>query len=126
MIEADWRIEKPRSIQVGSRFSTARIQRRLATLIGVTVNSLEITGSVPEIAITFGDRRRFSSFTNWDGRPRWSIGFNDCTLLPLDPNWQGIDVTPWIYVRSGRALMEYCYDDSNASTRKIVRQMGFT
>ena len=126
MIEADWRIEKPRSIQVGSGFSTARIERRLATIIGVTVNSLEIIGSVPEIAITLSDRRRFSSFTNWDAQPRWSIGFRDCGLFPLDPNWHGIDVSPWIYVRSGRAVIEYCYDDSNASTRKIVRQMGLT
>jgi hypothetical protein len=125
MTECHWRIERLRSIQVGSDFSARRIDNQLATLIGIAVSAIEISGRVPEISIDFGDGRRFRTFANWDRQPRWSIGFNDCSLFPLDPRWEGIDVTPWISVRSGRLEIEYCYDDSEASVRKTVKRIGF-
>lgn len=126
MVECDWRIERPRSIQVGSGFSTKRIDNQLETIAGIAVNSIEISGSVPEITMHFADRRKFRTFTNWDCRPRWSIGFNDRALFPLHPGWQGIDVTPWMYVRSGRIEIEYCYDDTKASVRRAIKRMGLT
>ncbi|MCZ7647524.1 MAG: hypothetical protein M5U26_20080 [Planctomycetota bacterium] len=125
MVEAQWRIEGPRSILVGSGFSDRRIDKRLATLLGASVTSIEITGRVPEIAIEINDGRRFVTFTHWDSQPRWSIGFKDLSLFPIDPHWHGIDVAPWIHVRSGRTEIEYCYDDTKASVRKAVKRMGY-
>ena len=121
MIEADWRVEKPRSIQIGSGFSSARIDKHLPTLIGVTVSGIEVVGRLPEIAIDLEDGRRFVTFTQWTTQPRWSIGFKDPSLLPLDPGWKEADVTPWIHVRAGRIEVEFCYDDTEAIVRDAVK-----
>lgn len=125
MVEADWRLERPRSLQVGSGFSSTRIDKRLATLVGVAVNAIEVMGRLPELAIDLVDGRRFVTFTNWAAQPHWSIGFKDLVLFPLDPGWKGIDVTPWIHVSAGRTEIEYCYDDTKASVRNAVKRMGF-
>ncbi|MFO7908096.1 MAG: hypothetical protein ACQESR_04965 [Planctomycetota bacterium] len=126
MVEADWRLERPRSLQVGSGFSTARIDKQIATLVGIAVNIIQLVGRLPELAIDLEDGRRFVTFTNWTAQPRWSIGFKDLSLFPLDADWKGTDVTPWIHVRAGRTEIEYCYDDSKASVRDAVKPMGFT
>lgn len=125
MLETDWRVEKARSIQVGSNFSDKRINNQLATLVGTTIDSVEIVGKLPELYITFGDGRRLATFTCWIGQPHWHIGFNDSSLFPLHLLWKGIDVSPWIRVQRGRLEVEYCYDDSKASVRKAVEKMGF-
>jgi hypothetical protein len=125
MVETDWRVEKPRSVEVGSGFSSTRIDKRLPTLVSAMVNSIEVTGRLPELAIGLDDGRRFVTFTTWMSQPRWAIGFRDLRLLPLDPGWQGIDVSPWIHVRAGRTEIEYCYDHTKASVRKAVKRMGF-
>jgi hypothetical protein len=59
MVEADWRVEKPRSVEVGSGFSSTRIDKRLPTLVSAMVNSIEVTGRLPELAIGLDDGRRF-------------------------------------------------------------------
>jgi len=125
MVEADWRLERPRSLQVGSGFSSTLIDKRLATLVGVAVNAIEVMGRLPELAIDLVDGRRFVTFTNRTTQPHWSIGLKDPALFPLDPGWNGIDVTPWIHVSAGRTEIEYCYDDTNATVRNSVKRMGF-
>ncbi|MCA8989993.1 MAG: hypothetical protein KDA78_20270 [Planctomycetaceae bacterium] len=125
MVEADWRIEKPRSIETGSGFSSARIDSGLAALVGVRINRIEIQGRAPEINISLDNGKKFCTFTNWHRQPAWSIGFQDHGLFPLDPNWSGIDVNPWIHIQSGRPVIEYCYDDTEAFAGKAVKRMGF-
>ena len=125
MIESDWRIEKPRSIQVGSGFRTGRIDKGLASLVGVSIVGAELAGAVPELTLLLDDRRRFRTFTNWTHQPRWSFGFNDASLFPLRPEWKGVDVIPWVHVQAGRIEIEYCYDHRTAQARKAIKKMGF-
>ena len=125
MVESDWRVEKPRSIQFGSGFSDKRINNHLKSLLGKKITTAEIVGPIPEIVLRFVDNRRFTTFTNWTNQPSWSIGLRDESLVPLDPQWNRIDVSRWIHVQSGRLEIEYCYDDSLASVREAVARMGF-
>lgn len=126
MIEADWRLERRRSIQVGSGFTSTRIDKQIASLIGVGIDAAEVVGRLPELAIEFNDARRLASFTHWTSRPRWSIGFKDLSLFPLDPRWNGIDVTPWVHTaKAGRVEIAFCYDHTQAGALDAVRRMGF-
>ncbi len=124
-VAAQWRLERTRSIQVGSGFSDPRINNRLRTLVGTAIESIKLTDRLPEIDIDLEDGRRFVTFTNWNSQPQWSIGFKDLNLFPIDPQWSGIDVAPYIHVQSGRTEIEYCFDDTKASVRNAVKRMGF-
>ena len=126
MIQSDWRVEKSRSIQVGSQFSDRCIEARLPSLVRLAIDHVEIAGTIPEMSIRLRDGRTFTTFMTWNSSPGWSVGFKDRSMLPLHPMWKGIDVSLWICADEGRIQIEYCYDDSAASVRKAVAKMGFS
>jgi len=123
MFECDWRVERPRSIHFGSGDSTRLIESRIASLLGVRLIDAVLDERLRELMLRFDDGRTFRTFTCWSGQPRWNVGFRDGALYPLSAPWQGVDVTPWIYVRSGRVVVEYCYDDRLAKTRTAVEKL---
>jgi hypothetical protein len=122
MIESDWRVEKPRSIQVGSGFSDRQIDRMLKTLIGRRVVAASVVGRLPELQIELDDGRLVSTFTNWTNQPRWSVGFKDARLFELR-SLPAAEISPWMHFQKGRLEVEYCFDDSNPATTQFVQQL---
>jgi hypothetical protein len=112
MIECDWRVEGPRSIQFGSRFGDRRIDHRLKTLIGTRIERIFLEGRLPELVIELDDRRTIRTFTNWTTQPEWHVGFRDGALFDLDEKWSGVDVHPWVKHECGRLCVEFDYDEA--------------
>lgn len=114
MIESDWRIEKPRSIQFGSAFSKGILRKSLPELVGTFVSSLLIDADSRELCAVLSDGRKLRTFSDWDTQPCWTILIRDRDLFPLDPVWSQVDVTPCLCMRLGRPCVTYCFDDRNA------------
>jgi hypothetical protein len=122
MTEADWRVEKPRSIHFGSRFSDRRIDKLLKSLIGTRIIAVGLLGRLPELRIELDDGRVISTFTNWSNQPRWLIGFNDLKLFRLRALPSDTDISPWMHVLGGHPAIEYCYDDAKPAERQFFQQ----
>lgn len=110
MIDPDWRVEGPRSIQLGSSFGKRKIANRVRTLEGARLAAVLAEGAVPELAIALSDGRRIRTFTDWATQPHWWVGFRDVELFGLDEFWEGVDVKPWVGIHCGRLSVQYCFD----------------
>jgi hypothetical protein len=73
MIEWSWRIERPRSILVGSWSSERRWPSIFRRLIGCEVTQVDFTGSLPEISLSLSNGLRVVSFMTADGQPSWAL-----------------------------------------------------
>jgi hypothetical protein len=109
-IEPDWRVEGPRSIQFGTGFSDRIIENRLSSFKGARIERIIVEGAVPEITVWLDDGRHVRSFCDWTSQSRWRVGFDDLTLIDLSEEWEGVDVSPYIGVHSGRLSIAHCYD----------------
>jgi hypothetical protein len=121
MIDPSWRIEKRLSIQFGSNFSDAQVDKGLATLRGRLLTAASLTTGLPELHVTFDDGRSLRTLADWVKQPRWTILVYDRSLVDLDPVWDGIDVVPALHVRAGRLEMEYDFDDKGVDVRRLAR-----
>lgn len=72
-IEWSWRIENRNSIIGGSWSSERRWSALFKRLIGKKVTSIEIFGTLPEIAVGLSTGLRVVSFMTADGQPSWAI-----------------------------------------------------
>ncbi len=73
MIEASWRVEKPRSIIGGSWSSERKRGAMIERLKGASVTDVKVFGSLPEIEVSLSNNLRLVSFTTADGQPDWGI-----------------------------------------------------
>ena len=73
MIEWSWRVERVRSIFAGSWSSKRRWQSALRVLIGCEVTQVAFTSGLPEIALSFSNGLRITSFMTAEGQPAWAI-----------------------------------------------------
>jgi hypothetical protein len=126
MIESDWRIEKPRSIQSGSGFSDRKVDGMLKTMIGRRIAVANLVGRLPELQIELDDGRIVSTFTNWTNQPRWLVGFNDVRLFTLQSLPPAADISPWMHFQRGRLEVQYCFDDRNLVAKQYIRQLSRT
>lgn len=124
MIEPQWRVERPASIQFASGFPNGQIERGAATLKGLHLADVALTNGLPELELTFDDGRRLKTFTDFLAQPGWTIGVSDRSLLELAPAWDGVDVSPWLCVRAGRFIMSYCFDEAEVDVGRL-RQFRF-
>ena len=120
MVESVWRVEGPRSIHFGSSFSATIIEKRLADLVGLHVSSITADSETREMRLQFSDGRIFRTFCDWSSQPRWTVLFNDASLLPMDAAWQGVDVTPCLHISAGRPEIEYCFDEDEVDMPALV------
>lgn len=81
MLDCDWRIEKPRSILIGSYYSTKRIDNQIKKLVGCKVAKIEIIGYLPEIIISLSPNFRIVSFTSYNNQPDWGLFLPDKSWL---------------------------------------------
>jgi len=114
MIESDWRVDKPQSIHFGSSFSQGVLDRLLPGLVGLSICALEVDCGTHELRVRLSDGRVLRTFTEWASQPRWTILVHDRTLLPLDPVWKKVDVTPCIRMSRGHPELEYGFDEAHA------------
>ncbi|MCP4551034.1 MAG: hypothetical protein GY834_03095 [Bacteroidetes bacterium] len=81
MLDCDWRIEKPRSILVGSGFSQRRIDSQIKNLISCKVTKIELTGYVPELIVSLSPKFRIVSFSSYESQPAWGLFLPDKSWL---------------------------------------------
>jgi hypothetical protein len=124
LIESDWRVEKPRSIQFGSGFSDRRIDRLLKSLIGRRIVGMSLSGRLPELRIELDDGRAISTFTDWCNQPQWHVGFHDPALFNLRALPSGADIEPWMCFEKGRVRVQYCYDERQPVERKFIQRLA--
>jgi hypothetical protein len=77
MLDCSWRIEKSRSILVGSLATHARIEEQLNKLIGSRVKEIGLFSALPEIMISFDSNIRFLSFEAYEAHPAWGLRLPD-------------------------------------------------
>ena len=75
-IQWDWRLEKSRSILVGSRTGMQKCEKAFVDIIGSTVIDLQLIGTLPEISIVLSSGHRVLSFMTDEGQPSWAITIN--------------------------------------------------
>lgn len=82
-IEWSWRIENRNSILGGSWSSERGWPALFKKLKGRKVTSVEIFGTLPEIALSLSSGLKVLSFMTADGQPSWSIVSRNPTLGSL-------------------------------------------
>ena len=73
MIEWSWRIEKARSICVGSFSPDSKWNYTLQKLLGAKVLDIDCFGIIPEIVVTLSNGYRVLSFMTDKGQPSWAL-----------------------------------------------------
>jgi hypothetical protein len=86
-IEWNWRVEFGSTVEFGSSNTGAEINRRISSIEGAAVVSLETFGTIPELLIGLSTGHRIRTTVMTTGDPEWSIR---------------IDEDKWIYVTDGK------------------------
>jgi hypothetical protein len=84
MIEWSWRVERARSIEVGSWSTEQRIDAAIARFTGPTVTEVTVTGRLPELLIGLSDGRWVHSFMTAEGQPSWTVFLADRRWLCVE------------------------------------------
>lgn len=72
-IEWNWRVEEGASVLYGSSNSRPEIASGISSLQGTRIQSLEVIGDVPELAVRFSNGQCLRSMVMITGEPMWSI-----------------------------------------------------
>lgn len=84
MIEWSWRVERPRSILIGSWSANRRWPRVFERMRGTTVTDVGFQGLLPEIAVVLSNGLRVVSFMTAEGQPAWALCARHPALGCLD------------------------------------------
>lgn len=84
MIEWSWRVERVRSIEVGSWSTERRMDAGIANLAGPSISEVSVTGRLPELVIALSDGRYVHSFMTADGQPSWVLFLPDGSWLTVE------------------------------------------
>lgn len=83
-VEWSWRVERARSIEVGSWSTEARIDTGVARLAGPRVIALSVEGRLPELVFSLSDRRWVRSFMTAEGQAQWTVFLLDKCWLTVE------------------------------------------
>ena len=84
MIEWSWRVEGPRSIQLGSWSTERRITSGVARLKGLRVREVSVVGRLPELSVGLSGGRWVHSFMTERGLPAWTIFLPDGSWICVE------------------------------------------
>jgi hypothetical protein len=84
MIEWSWRVERARSIEVGSFSSERRIEAGIARLSRARIKAVDIAGRLPELVVELSDGRRIHSFMTAEGQPAWALFLPDRSWVTVE------------------------------------------
>lgn len=76
MIEWSWRIERARSIELGSWSGNRKITNGLSRLQGLSVVDVGVEGRLPELVIELSGKRWLHSFMTTESQPEWCLFLN--------------------------------------------------
>jgi hypothetical protein len=89
-VDCDWRVEAGSGIAYGSSDSGPNIESGINSLRGSTVDSISLSGQVPELTVKFSSGHRLRSMSMAAGHPQWSVKLGDGR---------------WAYSKDGRLLV---------------------
>lgn len=69
----DWRVEEGASVLYGSSNSRPEIASGISSLQGTRIQSIDVIGDVPELAVRFSNGQCVRSMAMLTGEPMWSI-----------------------------------------------------
>lgn len=124
MLDCEWRVENRHTVDYGSVSSSRVLARRTEQMVGTHIVSVEAVGSVPELAITLQCGQIIRTFMSYEGPPRWSVGFNDLTLLDLEPEWAANDVSVWLGFENKSYQRFHCLDPTTFKPKKFLKKYG--
>jgi hypothetical protein len=81
MIEWGWRVERRRSIDVGSWSTDRKIDSGIRALKRLKVKSVQLEGRLPELCLGLSNGRWLQSFMISDSQPRWVLFLPDGSWL---------------------------------------------
>ena len=84
MIEWGWRVERPRSIEVGSWSTDRKIDVGIRRLKRLKVESIKVEGRLPELTIGLSDGRWLRTFMISDSQPSWVLFLPDGSWLHVE------------------------------------------
>jgi len=84
MIEWSWRVERARSIEVGSFSSERRIEAGIARIGGSRITAVDVAGRLPELVVELSDGRRIHSFMTAEGQPAWVVFLPDRSWITVE------------------------------------------
>ncbi|HEY4010456.1 MAG TPA: hypothetical protein VGM11_09925 [Acidobacteriaceae bacterium] len=73
MIEWSWRLEGKRRIWCGSWSDEEKWMPLLHRVVGSSVTSLQLTGRLPELLVSFSNGLHLMSIMTAEGQPEWGL-----------------------------------------------------
>jgi hypothetical protein len=70
-----WRIEKKKSIYIGTGESVKRLENAIKELINATIVSVQTIGRLSELQIEISNSLWLTTFERYSGQPSWSVHF---------------------------------------------------
>jgi hypothetical protein len=114
MIEWSWRVERVRSIEVGSWSSDRRIDAGITRLIGAHITEVSVTGRLPELSLALSDGRWVQSCMTAEGQPSWVVFLPDGTSLSVERGLLMHDIRNQRSVRLGPLAVAWGFRPTNA------------
>jgi len=84
MIQWSWRIEKVRSIQLGSWSSERKINAGIRALKGLKVVEVTVEGRLPELELHLNSGLWIHSFATVEGQPEWALFLRDGSWITVE------------------------------------------
>ena len=84
MIEWSWRVERARSIAVGSWSTDRRIDAGVRGLAGLRTTVVTAEGHLPELAVGLSNRTTLRSFMTAEGQPAWTVFLPDGSWITVE------------------------------------------
>ena len=75
IVDFDWRIERKRSILIGSEDTKKRLENAINSLVGSRILSVETIGRIPELQIGLSNSLWVTTYSCNSGQPQWGIIF---------------------------------------------------
>ena len=88
MIEWSWRIERARSIELGSWSGNRKISNGLNRLRGLSIVDVQAEGRLPELSIQLSGQRWLHSWMTTESQPAWCLFLNDREQWIISKNGQ--------------------------------------
>lgn len=82
-IEWDWRVEFGSTVEFGSSNTGTEINRRISNIEGATIESLGVSGEIPELLIGLSTGHRLRTTVMTTGDPEWSIRIGEDTWIQV-------------------------------------------
>jgi hypothetical protein len=124
MLDLGWRVENRYTVAFGRYSSARKLAHRTRMLVGDRIDSVGLSGRVPELSILLESGKTIRTFQSYEGPPQWSIGFWDLSLIDVEPEWKRNDVSVWLGFKNKGYVRSYCFDERAFKPRGFLQKFG--